>query len=114
MTDFKNVQASGEYLILAATAKTAGSEIKSPSGIVTGYRTTGEMPISAKVISVGVDVPADVRTTLAWSTVALPHAHMANVPHPDLISGKITEEEAKQIEEKYFSCHYKAIQAVYA
>lgn len=114
MTDVKNVNASGEYVILTARAENVGAEIRSPSGIVTGYRQTGEIPIVAKVISVGVDVPEDVRFVLYNATVALPHAHIANVPHPDLVSGKVTAEEAKLIEEKFFSCHYKAIQVVYA
>lgn len=117
MTDVQDVQAvhaSGEYLILTARAENVGAEIKSPSGIVTGYRQTGEVPIVAKVVSIGVDVPHDVLSVLRGAIVALPHAHIANVPHPDLVSGKVTAEEAKLIEEKFFSCHYKAIQVVYA
>lgn len=58
MSELK-VKASGEYVIIEATARPQGSEIKSESGIVVGVRQHGEQPFYGKVVSVGVDVPAE-------------------------------------------------------
>lgn len=113
MSDKNEVFASGEYVIIQSVAHPAGSEILSPSGFLLGIREHGEMPISGVVVSVGSEVPEEVRDTLLGSTVALPSAHLANVPHPGLISGKLTAEEAKKDINKLSSCHYKAIQVVY-
>lgn len=112
MSELK-VKASGEYIIIEAIARPAGSEIKSESGILVGIRQHGEEPISGTVVSVGSDVPADAAERLLNKQVPLPKAHMANVPDPDLVKGTITAEDARTKDVKYVSAHYKAVQAIY-
>lgn len=112
MSELK-VKASGEYVIIEATARPQGSEIKSESGIVVGVRQHGEQPFYGKVVSVGVDVPAEAAERILGKYIPLPSAHMANVPDPDLVAGYISEKESKEKETKYVSAHYKAIQAIY-
>lgn len=107
------VQASFEYVVIETTARPQGSEILSESGIVVGYRQTGEQPIFGKVVSVGSDVPEEMVGKLLGKKVPLPHAHMANVPDPDLVAGTISADEAKEKVTKYVTCHYKSIQAIY-
>lgn len=48
MSELK-VKASGEYVIIEATARPQGSEIKSESGIVVGVRQHGEQPFMVKL-----------------------------------------------------------------
>lgn len=107
------VKASFEYVIIETNAKAAGSEIVSPSGIVTGVRQHGEEPIFGTVVSVGPDVPEEYKVLLLGKKVPLPHAQMANVPDPALVEQKVSKEEARKHPVKYVSAHYKAIQAIY-
>lgn len=107
------VQASFEYVVIEVTARPQGSEIVSESGIVVGYRQTGEQPSFGTVVSVGSEVPEDIANLMLGKKVPLPHAHMANVPDPDLVTGVITEDEAKQKHTKYVTAHYKSVQAIY-
>lgn len=108
-----SVKASFEYVLIETNAKAAGTEIVSPSGIVTGVRQHGEEPIYGTVLSCGPDVPEEYKTLLMGKRVPLPHAQMANVPDPKLITGKATKEEARKYPVKYVTAHYKAIQAIY-
>ena len=112
MSELK-VKASFEYVVIETVARPQGSEILSESGLLVGYRQTGENPVSGVVVDVGPDVPEEMKTALLNKRVPLPHAHMANVPDPDLVSGTITEEQAKEKIVKYVTAHYKAIQAIY-
>lgn len=111
--EFKTVRPSGEYVLIHSIAHPAGSEIKSASGILMGTRETGEIPVSGRVIAVGEDVPDEIRELLYGSQIVLPTQHMTNVPHPKLVSGEYTIEQAKQDPNKLATCHYKAVQAVY-
>lgn len=112
MSELK-VKASFEYVVIETNAKAAGSEIVSPSGIVTGVRQHGEEPIFGIVVSVGPDVPEEYKTLLLGKKVPLPQAQMANVPDPALVEQKVSKEEARKHPVKYVSAHYKAIQAIY-
>lgn len=112
MSELK-VKASFEYVIIETIAHPAGSEIISPSGILLGVREQGEEPIHGRVVSVGSAVPEEIAGDLLGKNVPLPKGHMSNVPNADLISGVITEKQAKENPVKYVSAHYKAIQAIY-
>lgn len=112
MSELK-VKASFEYVIIETIAQPAGSEIRSPSGILLGFREQGEEPIHGRVVSVGSGVPEEIAEQLIGKNVPLPRGHMSNVPNPDLVEGIITEKQAKEITVKYVSAHYKAIQAIY-
>lgn len=112
MSELK-VKASFEYVVIEVFARPAGSEILSESGMLLGYRQTGENPSFGMVVSVGDEVPEEIKQALLNKRVPLPHAHMANVPDPELVAGTITEEEAKAKHIKYVTAHYKAIQAIY-
>lgn len=111
MTD--KVKASFEYVIIETHARPAGTEIKSETGFIVGKLAQGEEAVSGKVVSIGPDVPDEYRQLLSGKTVALPHAHMANVPDPDWVAGIITKEEARLKQTKYVSVHYKSIQSIY-
>lgn len=108
-----NVKASFEYVVIETIARPQGSEILSESGMLLGYRTQGETPSFGIVVSVGPDVPEEMKNALLNKRVPLPSAHMAHVPDPDLVSGTITEVEAKEKFIKYVTAHYKSIQAIY-
>ena len=102
------IKALGEFVILKAIAKSAGTEIKSPTGLIIGVRETGEIPEVCNVHSIGSDVPVGFVEVGDLTPMSL--GSMKNVPHPDVASG---EKEAKDIDEKFITVHYKNIPCVY-
>ncbi|QDH49066.1 chaperone protein [Pantoea phage Phynn] len=110
---YDTVRATGEYVIIKSIAHPANSEIYSQGGMLLGYRELPEVPKSGVIVDVGSDVPEETRKILLNARVVLPTQHMTSVPDPELISGEITEEEARKKITKFSTCHYKAVQAVY-
>ncbi|QPI18030.1 head assembly chaperone protein [Pectobacterium phage POP12] len=108
------VKASGNFVIIHAVAKAAGSEIKTDSGLLVGIREHAEIPVYGTIVSVGELVPTEVSDSLLGSRVVIPSGGtIQHVVNPDVVNGKITAEEAKKLDDKLISCHYTHIQAVY-
>ncbi|UOX40334.1 head morphogenesis [Aeromonas phage GomatiRiver_11] len=87
----------------------AGAEIMSSTipGFVVGKRETHEIPLTAKIISVGPDVPNHLEVGM---TVLIPNGRMDNVPDPRFLSGEIAAKDSR----KMSVTHWKNIQVVYA
>lgn len=102
------IRAVGEYIILVSEPKQAGDEETTASGIVIGKLTQGEIPEMCEVYSVGPDVPPGFCEV--GDLTPLPVGKIANVPHPLVAIGV---KKAKEIKEKFVTCHYKAIPCLY-
>lgn len=104
------IKALGEFVVLSATAKSAGSEIYSETipGMVIGTRDTGEIPEVCFVHDIGPLVPKGIFNVGDMTPVPL--GKMANIPHP-LVATK--ENLAKDLDEKFFSVHYTNIPGLY-
>ena len=102
------IRALGEFVILKAIAESAGTEIKTDSGIVIGVRDTGEIPLICEIVDVGNAVPEGY--VAIGDKSPMPEGHMKNVPHP-LVAQK--KAKPKDIPEKFISVHYKNIPCVY-
>ena len=87
----------------------AGAEIMSSTipGFVVGKRETHEIPLTAKIISVGSDVPDHLKPGMI---ALIPNGRMDNVPDPRFLAGEIKASEGR----KMSVTHWKNIQVVYA
>ena len=105
------IKALGEFLVLRAIAKPAGSEIYSDvvPDLVVGVREQGEIPEVCYVHDIGPGVPEGIFKIGDMTPVPL--GKMANIPHP-LVATK--EKLAKEIDEKFISVHYTNVPALYA
>lgn len=101
--------AQGEQVIIDTNAKAVGEEIKSAGGIVLGTLNQGEVPLHGTVISVGAEVDQDV--IAVGDVVLLPQGAIKNVPDPQIISGKMSNDDSKRA--KWVHTHYKNIAVVY-
>lgn len=109
--NIQDVIAKGEFIVLSAIAKPAGSEIYSTSieGMVTGYRETGEIPLYCVVHSIGELVPTGF--VEVGDIVPTPMGGAGkNVLHPEAV---MKTKQAKDIDEKFMTIHYTHIPAVY-
>lgn len=104
----KQIKALGEYVVLKAVARSAGTEITSPSGIVIGVRDQGEVPKICEVFAIGPLVPKGIFEI--GQGCPFPLGEKLNVPHPDVAYGDAKE---KDRDEKYITCHYRNIACVY-
>ena len=104
------IKALGEFVVLTATAKPAGSEIYSDvvPDLVVGVREQGEIPEVCYVHDIGPGVPEGIFKIGDMTPVPL--GKMANIPHP-LVAKK--EKLAKDLDEKFFSVHYTNIPGLY-
>lgn len=104
------IKALGEFVVLTASAKSAGSEIYSDviPDLVVGTREHGEIPLVATVHAIGPKVPEGLFNL--GDMVPLPNGKMTNVPHPQVALGLA---EAKAIDQKFFSAHYSVIPGLY-
>jgi len=101
-----NIILADEHVIIESVAENAGAEIRSESGFLLGYRETGEVPLTGKIINYGQNVPVEFRK----GTVMLPPgAHMLNVPDPQYLSNRINKNESR----KLCVTHYKNIKVIY-
>lgn len=92
-------------VIIAVTAKSHGTEVVSPGGIVTGLRTEGELPQIGKVVKIGKDVdPAYL-----GKTIALPQ-HLKPVPLPCVLTEKAS---SLKIDTKLTTTHCDNICVLY-
>lgn len=104
----EQIKALGEFVVLKTIAESAGTEIKSQSGLIIGVRETGEIPETCVVHSIGSKVPEGYIEI--GDRVPLPAGQMRNVPHPLVVSG---EKKASEISEKFVSVHHTHIACVY-
>ncbi len=104
----KEIVALGEYVVLKAVARSAGTEITSPSGIVIGIREQGEIPKICEIFALGPNVPKGLFEI--GDSCPFPLGEKLNVPHPDVAYGTAKE---KDLDEKYITCHYRNIACVY-
>lgn len=102
------IKALGEFVVLKTIAESAGTEMKTESGLVIGIRETGEIPETCFVHSIGSDVPEGF--VKIGEKTPIPVGQMKNVPHPLVAKG---EKKASEISEKFISVHYKNIHCVY-
>lgn len=102
------IKAVGEYIILVSEPKQAGDEEVTQSGIVIGKLAQGEIPEMCEVYSIGDDVPENF--CAVGDLTPLPVGKIANVPHPLVALGV---RKAKEVKQKFVTCHYKAIPCLY-
>ena len=102
------IKALGEHVILKTFAKSAGTETKTEFGIVLPTRTEGEIPRLCEVHSIGSMVPEGFIEV--GDKTPTPLGNMANVVHPEVANGN---KEAKDIDEKFVTVHYRNISCVY-
>lgn len=102
------IKALGEFVVLTAQAKSAGSETKSAGGLILAPLETGEIPEVCYVHSIGDKVPKGYLNI--GDMCPIPAGQIKNVPHPD-VAQKL--KKAKEVEQKFFSVHYTHIPSVY-
>lgn len=102
------ITAVGEYIILVSEPKQAGDEETTASGIVIGKLHQGEIPEMCEVFSIGPDVPEGFCEV--GDLTPLPVGKIANVPHPLVALGL---KQAKEVKQKFVTCHYKAVPCLY-
>lgn len=103
------IKALGEFVVMTAKAKSAGSETKSAGGLILAPLETGEVPEVCFVHAIGEKVPEGYLKI--GDMTPIPAGHIKNIPHPDVAQKHKT---AKEIEQKFFSVHYTHIPAVYS
>ncbi|QAU03877.1 head assembly cochaperone with GroEL [Acinetobacter phage Henu6] len=106
----KEIVALGEYVVLKAVARSAGTEIFSDvvPDLVIGVREQGEVPKICEVFKIGPNVPKGLFEI--GDGCPFPLGDKLNVPHPDVAYGNVKE---KDRDEKYITCHYRNIACVY-
>ena len=102
------IKALGEYVILVSEPAQAGDEQVSAGGIVLGRETQGQLPDLCEIYAIGSDVPADFVSI--GDLTPLPVGNIRNVPHPAVAAGL---KQAKDIKQKFVTCHYKSLACVY-
>lgn len=101
-----NVHVADEHVIIEAEAENAGTEIRTESGILIGYRETGEIPVVGEIVAHGANVPVEYQK----GTVLMPPgSHMLNVTDPDFLKGLVSKKEQR----KMCVTHYKNIKVIY-
>ena len=103
-----NIKALGEHVILVSEPPQAGDEIKSASGLFLGVQQQSELPEICEIFSIGEDVPEGY--VKVGQKTPIPLGQIRNVVHPDVASGK---KQAKEVRQKYVTCHYKALACIY-
>lgn len=102
------IKALGEYIILVSEPAQQGDEKYSASGIFLGVEETGQLPEMCTVYDVGCDVPPGF--VEVGDHTPLPLGNIKNVVHPDVAMGR---KKAKDIKQKFVTCHYKSLACVY-
>lgn len=102
------IKSLGEYVILVSEPAQAGDEIVSTGGIVLGKETQGQLPDMCVVYSIGDDVPKGF--VEVGDLTPLPVGNVKNVPHPNVALGLA---KAKDIKQKFVTCHYRSLSCVY-
>ena len=108
MTKVNSIIALGEHVVLKTTAKSAGTEMKTASGIVYGIREQGEMPTICEVHAIGERVPDGLFEI--GNLTPVPLGEKLNIMHPDVASGEC---EAKERDDKFISVHWRNIACIY-
>lgn len=102
------IKALGEYVILVSEPAQAGDEIQSAGGIILGKETQGQLPDMCQIYAIGDDVPAGF--VEVGDLTPLPVGNVRNVTHPAVALGV---KKAKEIKQKFVTCHYKSLSCVY-
>lgn len=102
------IKALGEFVILVSEPSQAGDEITSAGGIVLGKEPQGQLPDMCEVYAIGDDVPAGF--VEIGDLTPLPVGNIRNVTHPLVALGV---KQAKEIKQKFVTCHYKSLSCVY-
>lgn len=102
------IKALGEHIILVSEPTQAGDELISAGGIVLGREIQGQLPEMCTVYSVGSDVPKGFVDV--GDLTPLPVGNIRSVTHPLVASGL---KQAKEIKQKFVTCHYKSLSCVY-
>ena len=102
------ITAIGEYVILVSEPPQQGDEITSAGGIVIGRQETGQLPETCEVFSIGPDVPEGVFEI--GDVAPLPVGKIQNVPHPMVAAGLA---KAKDIPQKFVTCHWRSVPCLY-
>lgn len=102
------IKALGEHVILVSEPTQAGDEQVSEGGIVLGRATQGQIPELCEIYAIGSDVPAGF--VEIGDLTPLPVGNIRNVAHPAVAAGL---KQAKDIKQKFVTCHYKSLSCVY-
>lgn len=102
------IKAIGEHIILVSEPAQQGDEKISAAGIYMGREEQGQLPEMCEIFSIGDDVPPGIFEV--GDLCALPVGAIRNVTHPAVALGV---SKPKDIKQKFVTCHYKAIAALY-
>jgi co-chaperonin GroES (HSP10) len=109
-SDIQAAQAVGSFVVIdAGSPAKMGEEVYSPSGIVTGKRSAGEISQWGEIVSVGKDVSKFAVGDLVVMPL-MTGGSISGVPHPDFLAGICTDIEAPT---RLVAAHEDTIRAKY-